>query len=474
MVTMIHPTPTQASQNAFETAVLNQVEALHRQSAEPRWLVQRRQLALEQYLALGFPKPKSEAWQTVDVKQIASQSFEVVDPVNVPMLDDAQLLAVQHVLPDGLRLVFVNGIYVAAQSTVPTLSEGVRVGDIQSALTYPDQILEKYLGYSVRTTQDAFSALNGACFSNGPMVVIEAGVTLTQPIHIVMVNTDGLQPKSSFVRGLVVAESAAKADIVLHNVDFGVTPAFNSAVFDVVLDPDAVVTVTTVQQGGSETIGMLSTQAQLAENARLQVNSIAMGGRISRHQLVANLHGEGAHFENYCLNVLNQRDTGFVHSEIHHLVPRCTSEQLVKTILDGQSKSTFNGTILVHKDAQQTDAVQLNKNLLLSDNAVAYTRPQLQIDADDVKCAHGATVGQLNAEELFYLASRGIGPDVAQCLLTFGFAEELLDKIPVLPLRQYLEETVLARLGHQSSPLSCFAHCNTCTIDHAAALPAVT
>ncbi len=467
MVTMIHPNPTETAQNPFEIAVFEQ-NKLWQNNSEPDWLQQRRQLALEQYKSLGFPTRRSEAWKAINLKQIANHSFEASKTIDSPelindTLIDETLESLSLNNTDAVKLVFINGQYHSQYTDTDNLPEGLWVSNIQNGLLNHPDVMEKYLGQNSRTTQDAFVALNFASFQNGGFIHVAKGLKTDQPIQLIFIQSDDTA-SAVFNRNIIVAEENSQANISLHAVSLGASQAFNNTVTEIVADASSNVEFTTIQQESPETVSLLSTSAQLSESALLRVNGVNFSGQSNRHQLNLNLTGENARVENYCLNVLKDNNQGFIQSEIHHQVPNCTSEQIIKNVLDDHSKTEFSGTIFVHKDAQQTDAQQLSRGLLLSDNAVIYARPQLQIDADDVKCAHGATVGQLNPDELFYLASRGIAPDVARCILTFGFAQDVLTKVSNTELRTKLSELLLAQLGHDRSPLSCFTRCEDCHV----------
>jgi Fe-S cluster assembly protein SufD len=256
-----------------------------------------------------------------------------------------------------------------------------------------------------------------------------------------------------------VAESGAQADLFLQSAGDSGHDYLSNTVVELIARPNARLGYTALQSEGVHGFGFMATQAFLAENSQVDLTTVTLAGKPVRHAVSVFLQGEEAACRLNGLNVLSNTARAYAHTEIHHQVPRCRSEQVYKNILDGDAQAEFDGIIQVYPHAQQTDARQLNKNLLLSNDAVAYTRPQLKIDADDVKCAHGATVGQLEPEELFYLQSRGLSAEVAQCLLTFGFAEDLIQNIGQAPVRAYLEQRVLEALGQSNSPLNCFTSC---------------
>lgn len=468
MVTMIHPNPSETAINPFEQWVFQQFSDTQN-PAEADWLQQRRQLALDQYIALGFPTRKQEAWKTVNLKAIAQLQPSLKNDTSSENLNKAADIVKTHSLKNHqpLRLTFIDGQLSTELSDISAVPEGLMVSDLRSALTTSKEVVEPHFGDNIRTTQDAFAALNFAAFTNGAFVHIAANYKAVQPVQLFFITTAS---QITFNRNLVVAEAGSQAFLSVHHINLAAENAFNHIVTEVLAKDNATVEVTAVQDAivtDAAAMSLLSTLVTAYKQAEVKVIGANFSGKANRHQLSFNLLDERAHAENACLNVLKGNDTAFIHSEIHHQVPNCTSNQLIKNILDDKTTVEFNGTIFVHKDAQQTDAQQLSRGLLLSDSATIYTRPQLQIDADDVKCAHGATVGQLNPDELFYLASRGIEPEVAQCLLTFGFAEDVVSKITSQELRNQLSDRLLTHLGHEASPVSCFAHCDDCDITHA-------
>ena len=294
---------------------------------------------------------------------------------------------------------------------------------------------------------NGFTALNTGFISEGAFIHIPRGVKVDQPIQISFV-TEGDQPgAASFPRVLVVAEENSSATLVESYSSTGNSAYFTNAVVEIVLADGARLEHYKVQRESQTAFHIATTQADLGPNSSYDSTTITFGARLSRHDYGVTMDHEGVECWVDGLYLVTADQHTDTHSVIDHRKPHCTSHQLYKGILDGKSRAVFNGKVFVRHDAQKTDAMQTNKNLLLSNEARVDTKPQLEILADDVKCAHGAAVGQIDEDELFYLATRGIHPDLARNLLTYGFAEEVIGKIKVESIRAELDEAVLNRLN---------------------------
>jgi Fe-S cluster assembly protein SufD len=292
-----------------------------------------------------------------------------------------------------------------------------------------------------------FTALNTAFTNHGAFVYIPRGVTVGVPLHLLFVSDPTETNKVTFPRVLVVAEENSSATVIESYVSAHDSPYFTNAVVEMVLKDGARLEHYKVQREGAQAFHVATTVADLGASSSYDATTITFGAQLSRHDINVTMDHEGAECwvdGLYLVTAAQHTDT---HSVIDHCKPHCTSHQLYKGILDGKSRAVFNGKIFVRHDAQKTDAMQTNKNLLLSNEARVDTKPQLEILADDVKCAHGAAVGQIEEDELFYLETRGIHPDLARNLLTYGFAEEVIGKIKIDSIRAQLDEAVLNRLN---------------------------
>ncbi len=399
--------------------------------AEP-WLQALRDAAFRRFAELGFPTTKNEEWRFTNVAPIARARFAAAMPA------PAEVETLAPFTP-GIRLVFVNGVLA---NVVPELPKGLQAGPLSEAAA-------THLGKYASFDRNAFVALNTALVKGGALVQVARGTVVEQPIQIVYLTTDGQasQPPNSNLphvqpRSLVVVGANAQCTVVETYVGTG--KYFTNAVTEIAAGDGAVVDHYKVQLESPEAFHIATMQASLGRSANFTSHSIALGGALVRNDANATL-SEGTEATLNGLYVVNGAQHVDNHTEIDHAKPHGTSHELYKGILDGKAAAVFNGRIIVRKDAQKTDSKQTNKNLVLSDDAVIDTKPELQIFADDVRCTHGATIGQLDEESMFYLRSRGIGREQARSLLTYAFAQDILDRIKVPALKVQLEKVLFEK-----------------------------
>ncbi len=418
------------------------------------WLDTLHQDAYAKFLQLGLPTRKHEAWKYIDLKPLLSTPFQSVGQDKAalesslePSLEPSDLAAYQ--LSDHPnRLVFVNGQLVPSLSQTPSLGNA-KLLSVQDALTQCPDVMESLWRQTLDQTEDAFVALNTALFSEGWVLWVPKNTSLTdnQGIHILWISTQGeTAPEAAYTRGVIALEEGAKAQVTLDFIGLSSHLYLNAPVLDVKADANSKLDLRLIQSEGTNGFHLAATHLHQAKGSEINVHCLAFGSHTSRHHLEVTLSGEHATCRMNGLSLISGNSAVYRHIVVNHPVGHCVSEQLFKGIINDQARSEFDGTIVVGKGANGTDATQLNKNLLLSGQARVFTRPQLQIDTDDVKCAHGATVGQLEEEELFYLLSRGLDKHTAQNLLTFGFAEEVIDRIVSEPLRERLTHRLLSTL----------------------------
>jgi Fe-S cluster assembly protein SufD len=302
--------------------------------------------------------------------------------------------------------------------------------------------LARYADYN----EDGFSALNTALFTSGAFLLIPRGQKVETPIHLLFLSQASATPLASFPRVLIVCEENSSATVIESYVSVGRGEYFNDAVNEIIVGPGAALRHYKLQREGADAFHIATTQVELGAQSSFDTTAITLGAQLSRDSIGVRMDQEGAECWVDGLYMIDDGQHTDTHSMIDHRQPHCTSHQLYKGILDGKSRAVFNGKVFVRPGAQQTDAMQTNKNMLLSNEARVDTKPQLEIFADDVKCAHGAAIGQLDEEELFYLQTRGMHRDVARNLLTYGFAEEVIEKIKVDSLRARLDGEILNRL----------------------------
>ena len=381
-----------------------------------------------------WPSTRDESWKYTDLTALKSMAFPAGAKVEV---DIAAMI-----LPEarGSRLVFVNGHFDSHRSNVTTLPAGVRFMNLNAASE-----LAHELGSLARPgSSDAFANLNTARFQDGALVIIPKGVRVEAPLHVIFLSDqEGAEATSSLPRLLVVVEAGAQATLVEEYRGRG--RYLSNAVTEVLVREDGQLSHERIQRESLEAFHFSHLEAKVERRGTYACRTISFGAQLSRTTPHVLLAQEDAHVTLDGLALLADTQLADPHSFIDHLVPHGTSRQTHKTIADNASRAVFNGMVYVRPNAQQTDAQQQCRGLLLSGQARIDTKPQLEIYADDVKCAHGAAIGQLDPEELFYLQSRGLRPELARNLLTYAFASDLLARIPVASLKRQLRQTVLAR-----------------------------
>lgn len=412
------------------------------------WMVGLREDAMRRFLATGFPTLRDEDWKYTSVAQIEKIRFTLAADTAAGV-DPAQIEALA--LPGARLLVFVDGRHSPALSRIDGLPAGVTIASLAALLENDPRRLEATLR---RSALDAagFSALNAACVTDGAYIHLTSGAVLEEPIQLLFVaSTANLACHS---RNLVVAEADSRAAIVEHHAALGTPTYFTNTVTGIEVGRGARIDHHQLQQESTKAFHIALTTAKLAENSRFVSTSSALGGALARTDIQVELGGEGAECTLDGLYVADGRQHIDHHTRIDHARAHGSSREFYKGVLGGASRAVFNGKVIVRPDAQQTDASQTNRNLLLSEQAEVDTQPQLEIWADDVRCSHGATVGQLDADQIFYLRSRGMTDPAARALLTYAFAAEMIERIGLIPLRERLDALLRARLPQALERLS--------------------
>jgi len=364
-----------------------------------------REEARQRFAELGYPTTHDEEWRFTSVAPIARTNFE----------------------PSGA------GPRPAAGS------QPAHISKLSEASVEP--YLARYASYQ----NNAFVALNTANFEDGLFIHIPRGAVIEEPIEIVIQSSANGHPTVSHPRILIVAEPGSQATIIEKYEGVASSPYFTNSVTELIAGDNAVIDHYKLQTESDRAFHVATLQVQLGRDTNFRSHSLSFGGALVRNDVTAVL-SEGSECTLNGLYLVNGGQHIDNHTTIDHAKPHAASHELYKGILDGKSSAVFNGKILVRKDAQKTDAKQTNKNLVLSEESVINTKPELQIHADDVRCTHGATIGQLDAEGIFYLQSRGIGRVEARNLLIVAFARDIVDRIKVAPLRDRLEMLLLEKL----------------------------
>ena len=416
-------------------------------NGEPAWLDERRRSALERFESLGFPTTRQEDWRFTSVAPIARTAFQpapVGDGARVRAADLASLTFGQAF--DGHQIVVVNGRHAPELSSVRA-EDGVEVRSLRELLADQPEWIEPHLGRTAHDPVNPFAALNTALFEDGVVVRVRPGLALSAPIHVVFfTRTPGGEPAVSHPRLLLVAGRASQLTLVESYGGDDAPAYFTNAVTEVVAEDGSVVDHYKVQREGAQAFHVGAMGVVQGRSASFTSHSIALGGALVRNDVNQVFAGEGGECFLGGLFMADGTQHTDTHTRIDHAVPHCSSRELYKGILDGRAHGVFVGRILVRKGALKTDAQQVNKNLLLSREALVDSLPQLEILADDVKCKHGSTTGQLDPAALFYLRSRGIPEAAARSLLVYAFAGDLVGRVKVETLRAGLEEYLQSRL----------------------------
>lgn len=425
---------------------LEAFDARAARQGEAAWLERLREEAMRRFEQLGFPTTFEEEWKYTNLAGLAKTPFETAFQKNVE-LSASDLDAFVYAEARASRLVFVNGIFRRELSSLEALPGGVAAENLSDALRgeHSEGVRERLARYA-DYSENSLTALNTAFISEGAFLFIPRGVRVAAPVHLLFITASEDSPIASFPRVLVVAEAQSEATIIESYASAGEGRYWTNAVVEVALEDGARLEHYKVQRESLKAFHTATTQVEVGGASVFDTTTITLGAELSRHNVNVRMRAAGAQVHVDGLYMVGTNQHTDTHSLIEHAEPYCTSRQLYKGILDGKSRAVFNGKVFVREGALQTDAQQTNRNLLLSNEARVDTKPQLEIFADDVKCAHGATVGQLEEEELFYLISRGLRPELAQNLLTYGFAEEVVNKIRIESIKAQLDEAVLNRL----------------------------
>lgn len=409
------------------------------------WIEKTRQGAFERFAELGFPDPRDENWKYTRVTPIEKRAFRSMPKSCVGLIPE-DLESFSFAALPCHRLVFVNGQYTPPLSKIRALPGGVSLCSLAKALADNPERLEPYLARYANAGAHGFSALNTAFMGDGAFVYLPRDTVLEYPVHMLFVATT--QDEELFVhpRNLVVAEQGSEATVIESYVSLGGSGYFTNALTEVVVGDNAGLSHYKVQQEHASAFHIATLQVQQRRDSRFTSHSTSFGGALVRNDINAVLSAEGAQCTLNGLYMATGRQHVDCHTRIDHTKPLGTSREHYKGILSGRARGVFNGLTHVHPGAQKTDASQSNDNLLLSRDAEVDTKPQLEIYADDVKCSHGATVGQIDGDMIFYLRARGIEAQAARGLLTYGFAQDVVDRMHLAAVRDTVKELLLGQL----------------------------
>jgi Fe-S cluster assembly protein SufD len=409
------------------------------------WLNRLRGDALDVANALPSPTTRDEDWRFTDLAPLYKTTFRRADNAAPLSAVDIARFAVPEA---GYRLTFVDG-HFAPHLSVLDASAGLTLKPLAAAVAEQDLIAQEHLARYVDFRRDAFAAVNTAWLQDGVFVHVGRDVALSAPIHVLFVSTRA--EGASYPRVLLVADRGSDCMLIEDFVSLQESAYLVNAITEISLAASARVRHIRLQRESANAFHIATCGVQVGQDARYVSTSVALGARLSRVNLNVLQAGTGTQCEIDGLALIAGRQLADTHTLLDHAHPDGRSRQMHKCIAGGAAHVVFNGKIFVRRDAQRTDSSQQSRNLLLTERAHIDTKPQLEIFADDVKCAHGATVGQLDAEQMFYLMSRGFSETTARELLTFAFAAEIVERIPVPSLVQRLEETVVRQTQTRTS-----------------------
>lgn len=421
---------------------LDSFTALEKKAAaySSSWLKKLRADAFARFCEVGFPTTHDEDWRFTNLSALLRTPFQLSSNNTAhPALDLKDLT-----MPGAAaELVFINGQLISSLSKLNGLPRGVHVSGLKAELEKNPKAIEAHLGRYLDIQRDPFNALNTAFIEDGAYLHIDRGTALEGPVHLLFLSVPEDLPTMTHPRNLIVVENEAQVTLLEDYASIGkATQIFSNAVTELVVGENAAVSHTLVEREHTQAINVSTLRIQLGRSSNVASHSLLLGGGLVRNNVHPVLAGEGAEclINGLFVGSGHQHLDNYMHVE--HASPHCSSRQFYNGILDQEAHGVFHGRIVVHKDAQKTDAKQTNRNLLLSDDAQIDTKPQLEIYADDVKCTHGATIGQIEENALFYLRSRGIDEVSARKLLLMAFAGECLERMQSGAAREYLEHLV--------------------------------
>ncbi|MCO6438874.1 MAG: Fe-S cluster assembly protein SufD [Phycisphaerae bacterium] len=410
------------------------------------WLLPIRKAAMARFAELGFPTTRHEEWRFTNIAPVAGGTFNQAGQQALAV--NPKILESVRISEDESGLVFVNGRLAKGVSDELTLPSGVRVLSLAAAMDRESNLLEGHLARHANYQENALAALNTALMEDGAVVIVPKGKAATTPVHLVFVSDAAQGPIALHGRVLVIADESSQVDVVETHVGQDGHSYFNNPVTEVFAGENAVARHYKIIRESDEAYHLATTTLHQKRNSVVNSYTLTLGGRIVRNDIESQLDGEGADSHIDGLYLTDGEQLVDNHLRVDHLKPHASSREFFKGVLSGRSRGVFSGRIFVAQVAQKTDAKQSNMSLLLSDEAQVDSKPQLEIFADDVKCTHGATIGQVDRDAVFYLRSRGISERDAVSILVHAFARESLEHIPLGVLRQKLEGLLTERLPH--------------------------
>lgn len=434
-----------ATENDAYQESFNQFQT-EQSATAPAWLTELRQAAMTRFTELGIPTKRIEDWRFTNVKSLAAKPYQNVQSISLASGDAEELLQRAKLDDSFHRLVFVNGHYVSQWSTQHELPEGVVIENLASSIRENSGDLQERLSLETSDEAAAFIALNTAFVNDGALIDIPEGVVLDRPIHLIFLSVESGQTVCH-PRNLIRLGKGSRAAVIESYLGREGEGYFTNAITQIELDKSADLDHHKLQHEQTDSLHVASTHIDQKDSSEFRSHYFSFGSLMARNEINCMLDGEEIVATLNGLYMPTGEQLMDCRTRIDHAKPNCNTYELYKGILDDHAKGVFNGKIFVHQDAQKTDAKQSNQALLLSDDAVVNTKPQLEIYADDVKCTHGATIGELDENALYYLRSRGVSKDLARKMLIFAFANDVVQGVEIPAVRQHLETILLSSHG---------------------------
>lgn len=397
-----------------------------------------REALISQAQTIGLPDRRNEAWKYTNLTALSKKEFALAADTAPVSLDEEALESWRFADLDTIELVYVNGraqhadLPDVAGLSIATVAEWLNAGNALPRLPETDNV---------------FAQLNSAFTSEGVVITVDEGAVIERPIHVVFINAETNQPIMQMPRVIVQTGANSQIKVIESYVGCGAAQHFTNALTHLNAGPNAQIEHYRIQDEAQQTFHIANLIIEQAADSRVVNHAVSLGAALARVDTHANLTANNAEVELNGLFMAQARQHTDQQIRIDHAHPHTRSDQFYKGVLDGHSRGVFNGKVVVHEDAQKIESAQVNKNLLLSDNAEVDTKPELEIYADDVKCAHGATIGQLDNKSLFYLQSRGIDIEKARSILTYAFADEVIERMSLEAVKHYLEKRVVGQLA---------------------------
>jgi Fe-S cluster assembly protein SufD len=405
-----------------------------------------RKAAYENFLTLGLPQTREESWKYTNVLRIKDLPLEL--RTEVPNVNNIELPKLYNTLATkAYRLVLVDGILQSDLSELPKNLNAFSLKEVLDNTSHQSyQIANQYFGQISKYQDDSFISLNTAFARHGLFLHLKTGEVLDRPIYVLCLTAENVTSPVTYPRVLLIAESGSKAEVIQHFYSKSEKQYLTNSVVEIFAKDNSTVSHITLQEEGSKAVHVSAIDVLQDNSSKVKTVSLSFGGKLVRNEVRPILNGEQIFTEMFGLSILDNDQHVDNTTLLDHAKPNCESLELYKGVYADKSKGVFSGTIIVREGAQKTNAIQSNQGLLLSNTAASYARPQLKIWADDVKCTHGATVGQLDEDALFYLLARGIPKSQAKAILVRAFLQEVIEKLDQDDLLAYVEELTFAKL----------------------------